>query len=131
MVSTVSDITPGLWIYRRWHTIFDTLVGYLCWLHNTRNTVGYLWPLAPADITEQLMTLNPGSQLTGLTSCTKIKNKALRSYSTNRTKAVDCPGYRVKFVQFMHCWGDWETCMLYACNTDFSGVLILHKCICD
>ena len=33
------------------------------WLHNTRSTVGYLRLLAPADITEQLMLLNQGSQL--------------------------------------------------------------------
>jgi len=26
------------------------------WLHNTRSTASYLQPLAPADITEQLMT---------------------------------------------------------------------------
>ena len=43
------------------------------WLHNTRSTVGYLRPFAPADITEQLMTLNPGSQLAGLTTCAKIE----------------------------------------------------------
>ena len=45
------------------------------WLHNTRSTVGYLRPLAPADITEPLMTLNPGSQLAGLTRV----QKALRN----------------------------------------------------
>ena len=44
------------------------------WLHNTRSTVGYLRPLAPTDVTEQHMTLNPGSQLAGLIiMCTKIK----------------------------------------------------------
>ena len=43
------------------------------WLHNTRSTVGYLRLLAPIDITEQLMTLNQGSQLAGLTTCTKTE----------------------------------------------------------
>ena len=33
------------------------------WLQNTCSTVGYLRLLAPADITEQLITLNPGKSV--------------------------------------------------------------------
>ena len=51
------------------------------WLHNTRSTVGYLRPLAPADITEQLMSYDTQSRqsVSRTDHVYKNLNKALRN----------------------------------------------------